>query len=119
MVGTCVGIRVARGVGGIGGGPGVRVGGFENWGGWAVGGMTNVGNGVTESAGVLVGRRSTVGEVCAVIVAMPAAASGVRIVEKLGSRVGVGGIRVVAPTGVDVNTRPAADTMTTAGEPEG
>ena len=79
--------------------------------------MTKVGNAVTDGAGVLVGLRSIVGTVCAVIVAIPEAARGVSIVEKLGSIVGVGGMRVVAPTGVDVVTRPAADTMTTPGDP--
>ncbi len=79
--------------------------------------MTKVGKAVTDGAGVLVGLRSMVGTVCAVVVAIPDTARGVRIVEKLGSIVGVAGMRVVAPTGVDVVIRPATDTMTTPGDP--
>jgi len=79
-----------------------------------------VGNGVALGAGVRVGRSAGVGDMPATVVSTIAVpASGVKIDPNPASKVGVGGVRVVAPTGVEVAILPAWDTRTTCAVPDG
>src|SRR5687767_13325411 len=98
-----VGIGVAAGGRGlVAAPPTVRVGIAPGGTRVAVGGMSTVGSGVIVGATVRVGRSSGVGERrIPITVSVGVPASGVRTELKPGSKVGVGGTRVVAPDGVD------------------